>query len=333
METRRRAENAPARLAIVGFRSQTAMKAVRIHSYGGKEVLAFEDAPLPEIGDDEVLIRVHAASVNPFDWKVRQGYLAGYFDHALPLTLGWDVSGEVAAAGPEVTGFAVGDAVFSRADVARNGGYAEYIAVPASMVEHKPQSIDHIHTAAIPNAALAAWRALIDVADLQAGQTALIHAIGGGVGTFAAQIAKWRGAYIIGTASTHNHEFLARLGVDRLIDYNTTRFEDVVQDVDVVLDDIGGETQERSWKTLKPGGILVSVVQPPSEEQAATLYVRAGFATAETGNGALSKIAALIEEGHIRPVVGAVFPLADVAQAHALSESMHARGKIVLQVV
>jgi NADPH:quinone reductase-like Zn-dependent oxidoreductase len=264
---------------------------------------------------------------------VRQGYLAGYFDHALPLTLGWDVSGVVEALGSGVKNFSKGDEVFARTEIARNGAYAEYIAVPASLVEAKPKSIDHIHTAAIPNAALAAWNGLVTTADLRKGQTVLVHAAAGGVGTFAVQIAKWLGAEVIGTASSYNHEFLSQLGADRLIDYNTTRFETVVQGVDVVLDDVGGETQERSWKTLQPGGILVSVVQPPSEEKAAAYRARSGFATAETGNGVLKQLATLIDEGHIRPIVSSIYSLADVAEAHAQIESLHTRGKIVLQVV
>lgn len=308
------------------------MKAVRIHNYGSGTELTFEESPLPELQADDVLIRIHAASVNPFDWKVREGYLVAWFNHALPLTLGWDVSGVIEAIGPGVKDLAPGDEVFARADISRNGAYAEYIAVSAPLVALKPQSIDHIHTAAIPNAALAAWNALFDVADLREGQTVLIHAAAGGVGTFAVQFAKWRGARVIGTASDYNHEFLTQLGVDQTIDYNKVRFEEVVRDIDVVLDDVGGDTQQRSWEVLKPGGILVSVVEPPSEEQAAAHNARAGFATAVTSADRLKQIGALIDAGHVKPVVSAVFPLQEVRQAHAQSESMHTRGKIVIQV-
>lgn len=308
------------------------MKAVRIHTYGGRDVLTYEDAPMPEIGDNDVLIRVHAAAVCPFDWKVRQGYLAGWMDFNMPLILGWDVSGVVTEIGSQVNNFSVGDEVFALADVSRNGGYAEYISVPAAKVVAKPKTIDHVETAAIPNSGLAAWQALINTANLRAGQTVLVHAAAGGVGTFAVQIAKWRGATVIGTASPNNHDFLTQLGADQVIDYNTTRFEDMVHDVDVVLDDVGGDTQERSYAVLKPGGILISIVQPPDEEKAAAAGVRTAFVAADNSNGTLNQIAELVDLGSVCPVVTAIFPLSEAAQAHALSESMHTRGKIVLQV-
>lgn len=308
------------------------MKAMRIHSYGGSNVFSLEDTPLPEVQAEDVLVRVHAASVNPIDWKVREGYLAGWFNHNLPLIVGWDFSGTVQKIGANVSEFSVGDQVYGRADINRDGAYAEYIAVPASMVAPKPESLDHLQTAALPNAALAAWNALIEAADVQAGQTVLIHAAAGGVGTFAVQLAKWRGAKVIGTASPNNHEFLKQLGVDQVIDYNTTRFEDVVQEVDIVLDTIGGETQQRSWKTLKPGGMLVSIVEPPSAEMAAEYGARPAFATAEAGTRRLQQIAALVDDHSIRPIVSAVYKLDNVSQAHDQSQGMHTRGKLVLQV-
>lgn len=308
------------------------MKAMRIHSYGGGEVLTYEDAPDPELMPGDILVRVHAASISPFDWKVREGYVAGYFNHKLPLILGWDLSGTVEAVGSHVTDIQVGDAVFGQADIARNGAYAEYIAIPASMVAPKPPSIDHLRAAALPNSGLAAWNALIEGADLQPGQTVLVHAAAGGVGTFAIQLAKWRGATVIGTASSNNHEFLKQLGADQVIDYNTVRFEDAVHDADVVLDTIGGETQQRSWKTLKPNGILISIIEPPSAETAAEHKVRSGFAIAEGGRQRLQQLAALVDAGTIRPIITAVYPLEDVRKAHEQSQSMHARGKLVLQI-
>ena len=311
----------------------TTMKAVRIHTYGGRDVLIYEDAPCPAVGEDDVVIRVHAAAVNPIDWVVRAGYVVGWFNHTLPLIPGWDVSGVIEATGSGVTNFAAGDEVFARTDLNRNGAYAQYMAVRASEVVPKPPSLDHIQAAAVPHAALAAWKTLIDTAGLTGGQSVLIHRAAGGVGSFAVQLAKWRGAHVIGTASAQNLDFLRQLGVDEAIDYNVTRFEDVVDSVDVVLDTMGGDIQARCWPVLKPGGMLVSLNEPPSAETAAAHGVQQSFVTVDPDARALQEIAALVEAGHIKPVVSTVLPLQEVQQAHALSESMHARGKIVLQVM
>ena len=308
------------------------MKAVRIHSYGEPDVLLYEEAPVPEPGEDEVLIRVHATSVNPFDWKVRRGYLAGWFNHALPLTLGWDVSGVVETAGTQVVDLRSGDEVYGMADASRNGAYAEYIVVRASQLARKPRSVDHVHAAAVPQAALTAWQSLFNAGGLTAGQRVLIHAAAGGVGHFAVQFAKQRGAYVIGTASGRNIDFLRELGADEVIDYTTTAFEDVVRDVDVVLDTIGGDTQERSWQVLKPGGILVSIVQPPSADLAAQHGVRLAFLGASQNVDDLNAIAELIDTGKVKPAVSSVLPLHEVRDAHALSETLHTRGKIVMKV-
>jgi NADPH:quinone reductase-like Zn-dependent oxidoreductase len=279
-----------------------------------------------------VLIRVHATSVNPFDWKVRRGYLAGWLNHTLPLIPGWDVSGVIEATGPQVSDLRPGDEVYGMADASRNGAYAEYIVVHASKVARKPSSVDHIHAAAVPQAALAAWQALFNAGGLSAGQRVLIHAAAGGVGHFAVQFAKQRGAYVIGTASGRNLDFVRELGADEVIDYTTTPFEDVVHDVDVVLDTIGGDTQQRSWKTLKPGGILVSIVEPPSAELAAQHGVRQAFWGASQNADDLNAIAELIDSGKVKPTVSTVLPLDEVKDAHTMSEGMHTRGKIVMKV-
>ena len=225
----------------------TPMKAVRIHAYGGPELLHYEDVPRPWLKPDDLLIQVAAAAVNPVDWKIREGYLQGFLNHRLPLILGWDVAGTVVEIGPEAAGFQVGDAVYARPDIERNGSYAEFIAVKASEAALKPATLDFVHAAAVPLAALTAWQSLVDAAQLQAGQTVLIHAAAGGVGSFAVQLAKARGARVIATASAVNTGLAAELGADQFIDYTRTRFEDVAKDVDVVLDTIGGDTQERSW--------------------------------------------------------------------------------------
>ena len=311
----------------------TLMKAARIHAYGGPDVLIYEEAPRPTASEGEVLIRVHATAVAPFDCAARAGYMTGWYSYTLPTILGLDVSGVVEAVGSGVTGFAPGDAVYGRADPARNGAYAEYIAIAASEVAAKPASLDYIQAAALPHVGLTSWRTLIEAANLAAGQTILIHAAAGGVGSFAVQLAKWRGAKVIGTASPNNHDFLRGLGADTVIDYNTTPFEKVVHDVDVVLDSVGGDTQERSWMTLKPGGILLSIVQPPSPETADKHGVRQQMVSAyPPASPVLNEIASLVKAGQIKPIVSAVMPLQDIQKAHTTVEGRHVRGKIVLKV-
>lgn len=308
------------------------MKAVRVHAYGGPEVLHYEDVPAPSPNSEDLLVRVRAAAINPVDWKIREGYLQGVLNHKLPLILGWDVSGEVVAVGPEVVGFEVGDEVFARPDIERDGAYAEYIAVKASDAARKPATLDHVHAAAVPLTALTAWQSLVDAAQLQAGQTVLIHAAAGGVGSLAVQLAKARGARVIATASAVNIGLATELGADQFIDYTKTRFEDVAKDVDVVFDTVGGDTQERSWQVLKPGGILVSVVSPPPEATAAIRGVRSAFVFIRPSGQQLTDIARLIDEGLMKPVIHTVLPLSEARQAQVISQGGHARGKIVLHV-
>jgi NADPH:quinone reductase-like Zn-dependent oxidoreductase len=310
----------------------TTMNAVQIHTYGGLEVLAYEQVPLPQIAEDEVLIQVYAAAINPVDWKICEGHLQGFLHHQLPLILGWDVSGVVEAVGAAVTQFKSGDEVYSRPDIERNGAYAEYIAVKASEVALKPKTVDHVQAAAIPLAGITAWHALFEAAQLSAGQRILIHAAAGGVGSYAVQLAHWKGATVIGTASGRNRDFLLSLGVDQVVDYQTTKFEQVVEPVDVVFDTIGGDVQERSWQVLKPGGILVSVITPPSEEQAAAHQCRSAFVFIQPRADWLTQMADLIDQGQLKPIVETVLPLPEVADAHRLSQQGHTRGKIVLQV-
>ena len=308
------------------------MKAIRIHEYGGPEVLRYEEAPRPRLAEGDVLVRVHAAGINPVDWKVRQGYLREMIPYPLPLIPGWDLSGVVEEIGPGAEGFAVGDEVYSRPDIARDGAYAEYIAVRASELARKPKSIGHVEAAGVPLVGITAWQALFDIAGLGAGQSVLIHAASGGVGSLAVQFAKWKGARVLATASAANHELIRGLGADEAIDYRTTRFEDVARGVDVVFDTIGGETQERSWSVLKPGGIQVSIVSPPLEETARRHGVRAGYIFIKPNAAVLTEIARLIDEGRVRPVVGETLPLAEARRAHELSQTGHARGKIILKV-
>src|SRR6267154_409257 len=311
--------------------SQT-MKAIRIHNYGGPEVLHYEGAPRPEPQAGEVLVRVHAAGVNPIDWKVREGHVKDFWHHKFPLILGWDLSGVVEELGRGVSRFKIGDEVYSVPDPNRDGAYAEYIVVRESELALKPNSLHHIRAAAVPLAALTAWQSLFETAQLQPGQRVLIHAGSGGVGHLAVQLAKWKGAYVFATASTKNKDLLRKLSVDEPIDYTPQRFEDVARNIDVVLDTIGGETQERSWSVLKKGGVLLSLVQPPSVEKAKALGIRAAFVAVHPNGAQLAEIAKLIDSGELKPVVSRILPLSEVRRAHKLSQDGHTRGKMVLRV-
>ncbi len=305
------------------------MKAVLIHAFGGPEVLRMEHLARPEPGPREVLVRVHAAGVNPADWKIREGVFGKI---PLPCIMGIDFSGEIEALGPDVTEFRVGESVFGSVSDG-SGSYAQFALAPVSQIVEKPPGLDHIQAAGIPVPALTAWQALFDEAKLRRGQKILIHGAAGGVGSFAVQFAKWKGAYVIGTASGPNEELVQSLGAHEFIDYTTTRFEDVVEDADVVLDTIGGETQERSWKALQKGGVLVSLVQPPSEKSAAARGAR-GVMMREDAKRAdeLAQIAKLIASGQIKVNVETILSLKEARKAQELSQAGHAHGKIVLAV-
>ena len=309
------------------------MKAARIHEYGGPEALRYEDAPRPVPAAGEVLVRVHAAGINPVDWKIRAGHVRDWLKYTLPMIPGWDFSGVVEEIGSDSGDWRKGDEVYARPDIGRDGAYAEYIAVRASEIARKPKSIDHVQAAAIPLACLTAWQAMFDAGGLDAGQKVLIHAAAGGVGHFAVQLAKWKGAFVAGTASARNHDFLTSLGVDQPIDYTSVRFEDVVSDFDEVLDTMAGETRARSWRVLKKGGILVTILGQPSQEDAKAHGVRGAGVFVQPNPAELTQIAALVDSGKLKPHVDAVFPLADAAKAHELSETNRVRGKIVLRVI
>lgn len=309
------------------------MRAVRIHGYGGPEVLVYEEAARPRPARGELLVKVEAAGVNPVDWKIREGYLRQMLSHSLPLIMGWDVSGIVAATGPEVTRFKVGDEVFSRPDLRRDGSYAEYIVINETEVASKPKTVDHLHAAAIPLAGITAWQSLIGTARLEAGQRVLIHGAAGGVGSYAVQLAKWRGAEVIATASAHNHDYLRELGADETVDYHHTGFEEAIGKVDVVFDTIGGETQERSWQLLNRGGTLVSIISPPPAEKAAIHGVRQAFVFIQPDAAVLEELTRLVDAGQLRVHLEAVLPLAEARRAQEMSQGGHVRGKIVLKVI
>lgn len=308
------------------------MKAVRIYAYGGQDQLTVEDAPVPQPGDNDVLVRVVATSVNPVDWKIREGYLKEMLPYHFPIILGWDVSGVVESVGKAVTQFKPGDAVYSRPDILRAGTYAEYISIDANEVAFKPATISHSSAASLPLAGITAWDVLIKAAGIKNGDRVLIHAASGGVGSLAVQLAKARGAYVIATTSAKNSALVKSLGADEIIDYRTQSFEKMVTDVDIVFDSLGGEIQQKSWQVLKPNGILVSIVNPPSKEQAAVHNARSAFVFIQPDAAVLAELATLVDVGKIRPIIGAEFALADIAKAHVLSESRRAVGKIVVQV-
>src|SRR5437899_6153425 len=311
--------------------SQT-MKAIRIHNYGGPEILQYEGALRPKPQTGEVLVRVHAAGVNPIDWKVREGHMKDFWPHKFPLILGWDLSGVVEEFGIGVSRFKIGDEVYSLPDPTRDGAYADYIVVRESELALKPKSLHHPRAAAVPLAALTAWQSLFDTAQLQPGQRVLIHAGSGGVGHFAVQLAKWKGAYVFATASTKNQDLLRELGVDEPIDYTQQRFEDIARRIDIEFDTIGDDTQERSWSVLKKGGVLVSLVQPPSEEKAEELGVRATLLGAQSNGAQLAEIAKIIDSDKLAPVIDRILPLIEARRAHELIQSGHTRGKIALRV-
>jgi NADPH:quinone reductase-like Zn-dependent oxidoreductase len=303
------------------------MKAIRIHEFGGPDVLKYEDVPVPQPGPGEIRIKVIAAGVNPVDWKIRKGLMK----IPLPITMGFDVSGIVEAIGPKVDGFYPGDQVFAKASIA-HGGYAEYTIVNDSQAALKPRSIGFVEAAAVPTAGLTAWQMLFDVAGLKSDQKVLIHGAAGGVGSFALQFAKWKGAYAIGTASETNRQFLLSLGADEVIDYNTQRFEDIVHDADVVIDTIGGDTFDRSWRVLKPGGFLVTSVAEVKKGTTDARGVRAEHIVSHADGSALAQIAKIIDGRLIEPIVTTVLPLSEARKAQELSEGRHTRGKIVLRV-
>lgn len=304
------------------------MKAIVVHEFGGPEKLRFEEMPKPSINAEDVLIKVMASGVNPVDWKVRKGYMK----HSLPFIPGWDVSGVIEEVGSGVKTFKKGDEIYGRPDISRNGTYAEYVTVRASEIAMKPTSIDHTQAAGIPLAGLTAWQGLFEYGKLEAGQKILIHGASGGVGTFAVQLAKWKGAYVIGTASVENKEYLERLGIDEIIDYATSKFEDQVRELDMVFDTIGGNVQARSRQILKRGGILVSTVGVADKDAFEKEGIRCAAYMTQSKPGDLKEIARLIDEKKVKVIISKIFPLKDAAEAQRLSEEGHVRGKIVLQV-
>lgn len=307
------------------------MKAVRVEKFGGPEVLILADIAKPTPSAGEVLIRVEAAGVNPVDWKLRQG-LMGARGPQPPFIAGFDVSGVVESAAPDVKDFKPGDEVFAYLPIGRGGGYAEFVAVAATAVAKKPAKADHLAAAGVPLAGLTAWQALFEQANLQPGQSVLIHAGAGGVGHFAVQFAKAKGAKVYATASVANQDFLKKLGADVAIDYKTQKFEEVAKDMDLVLDMIGGDTLARSYEVVKKGGTLVSIVAMPDQAKCKELGITGKVFLVHPDGKQLAEIAALIDDGKVVPHVDSTFPLAEAGKAQEKSKQGHAVGKIVLKV-
>ncbi len=309
------------------------MKAVRLHKFGGPEELVYEDAPKPEPKDGQVLIKVAAAGINPIDWKVGEGIMEQMAKHTLPLIPGGDVAGTVEALGTGVTAFAVGEAVFAMGDSRGDGAYAEYVALPADTLCPKPSSVDFTAAASIPLAGTTAWQALTEQANLQSGQTILIHGAGGAVGAFAVQFAKVKGAKVIATATGGDIAYVRGLGADVVVDYKTEKFEDAAHEVDAVLDTIGGDTQARSWATLHDGGILVTTVGAVNEpSDASARGVQGKPFGAHPEGTVLAEIARLVDAGKVKTRVGATFPLSEAKQAQEQAKSGHTQGKVVLEI-
>jgi NADPH:quinone reductase-like Zn-dependent oxidoreductase len=319
-------------IALIAQSAQPMMKAAVIREYGGPEVFQYEDAPRPEPKDDEVLVRVMAAGVNPVDAYVRQGMLSKRGLDQRPMIIGYDIAGVVEKTGAKVAKFKAGDAVYAYLSIMRGGGYAEFAIAKEGEMSLKPKKIDFEKAAAVPLAATTAWQALIDTAKLEKGQTVLIHGGSGGVGCFAVQIAKARGAKVIATASTANQDLLKQLGVDQPIDYTTTKFEEVVKDVDVVLNTVRGDTLPPSYGVVKKGGIIVSITGEPEAAECAKHGIRGAGIMAHPDAKVLEELTKLIEANRITPIVSQTFSLMDVAQAHQQIETHHTRGKIVLKI-
>lgn len=332
------------------------MRAVRMHGYGGPEVLSLDEVETPEPGPHEVRVRIHASSVNPVDWKIRSGAQRAVIRYRLPRTLGMDLSGVVDAVGSKVTDLAVGDEVWSSPHHHAGGTYAEYAVVPAAQVGSKPAALSHQEAAALPLVGLTAWEALVTKAKLQSGERALIHAGAGGVGHVAIQIAKARGAEVITTCSARNVELVTELGADRVVDYRTERFDEVLSDLDVALEALGGEYRDRTLSVLRRGGrlpcivggfpqavkrhgptlgVLVAVSQIVGFTVRARLTrgVKTWTVVRPPRRAELDALAELVVAGQLRPRIDRVFGLDEVAEAHRYSETGRARGKIVISAL
>ena len=307
------------------------MHAIRIHKFGDADVLKMDDIPVPGPKDDEMVVRVIAASVNPVDYKIRSGKYPAVKQDQLPKVLGRDIAGVIESVGAKVRKFRRGDAIYAM--LGRDiGGYAEYALVTEDEAARKPERLDFQQAAAVPLAALTAWQGLFDQGGLEAGERVLIHGGAGGVGHFAIQFAKAKGAWVATTVSGADMEFARELGADQAIDYKKDKFEEIVKDIDLVYDLIAGETQQRSFAVLRDGGRLISTLQKPDEAELKRHHARGAHYMAKPDAAELETIARLIDAGKVDVVITATYPLEDVSRAHKHMENDHIQGKVVLQV-
>src|SRR2546421_7468299 len=310
--------------------SKQMMQAIRVHQYGGPEELKLEQIPCPEPQMDEVLVRVYAAGVLPIEWKIRQGLFHAFNPASFPYIPGSAFAGMIEEVGPLVTTFQKEQAVFGRSN---KGTYAEYTTVSVETIALKPVTLSFDEAATISGGATTAWEALFDRGELQAGQRVLILGAAGGVGSFAVQLARWKGAQVIGTSGAANVDFVRSLGAETVVDYTTTPVEQVVHDVDLVVDTVGGQTLESAWQVIRGGGTLVSTAGMPSQEKAHELGIRAlFFSGGRPSSERLQAIAQLINEGQVKVTLSRIFPLREASLAHELSQRGHGRGRIVLHI-
>ncbi len=307
------------------------MKAMRIHHYGAAREMTLEEIALPHYGPGDVLIRVAASGVNPIDWKIRSGAMAQAMHFPMPLLLGWECAGTIDAVGHMVTGFKPGDTVFAMPEFARGGTYAEYVAVDMTQIALMPRTVSFSVAATLPMTAQAAWSA-IEAADLQPGQHVLIHGGAGGVGSIAIQLAKARGARVSTTVSGRDVDRTRALGADDVIDFTRLSFAEMVRNVDAVVDTIGGATQEASWATLRPGGILVTLSQPASGQRAQQAGVRTAQVMTQPRGEVLKEIAGLVDSGQLLPLACHTYPLSDAAGIHESGEAGSLVGRTALRV-
>jgi len=304
------------------------VKAIRIHSYGNSGELTLEDVPNPSIQKNEALVLVHAAGVNPFDWKFREGYFKDWMPAAFPLTLGVDFAGEIAQVGKDVRDFKAGDKVFGFA----SGAYSEFVTVPEKGLVRMPKTLDYETSASLPTPGVTAYQLVVDVVRATKGIRVLIQGAAGSVGSLAVQFARMQGARVFATASGRDSEYLKGLGVEQVIDYRTERFEEKLKDLDAVIDLIGGDTLARSYAVVKPGGIIVSAAGATDPTEAAKRQIRVQNFVAQRDPSHLAQVARLVDQGVLKPRIGRVLPLAEARQAHDLSQKGSSGGKIVLRV-
>ncbi|WP_407269909.1 NADP-dependent oxidoreductase [Radiobacillus sp. PE A8.2] len=310
------------------------MRAVVINEYGSKDVLVEQELPKPEINANQVLVEVHATSINPIDWKLRAGYLKQMLDWSFPIILGWDVAGKIVEVGSDVKNFEVGDEVFARPDTTAKGTYAEFTTVDQELLAKKPSNLTFEEAASIPLAGLTAWQCLVDNTQVKQGDKVLIQAGAGGVGSLAIQMAKHLGAYVATTASEKNEAYVKELGADVFINYRTQQFEEELSDYDVVIDTMGDEILNKGFQVLKPGGRLVTIAGQPDPALAEKHQVTASSYWLTPNGKQLAEIGDLLEKGIVKPQVGSTFGFSaeQLQKAHELSETHHAKGKIVIKV-